>query len=95
MAALAKLQALDPSHSKLADLRARVDSAMQPAEEGVTVSEEPAVEEIAAEDIPSSEVVEEIPVAFEEPAPVEPEAPAIEEKKAERAKIDGANKSAQ
>jgi len=80
LAALAKLQALNPGHPKLAELRAQVEAVTQAtAEEEVQVSEEPAFEELSAEDIPSMEVVEEAPVAVEEPAAVEPEPTVIEE----------------
>ena len=80
MAALAKLQALNPGHPKLAELRVEVEAATQAAaEEEASVSEEPAVEEITAEDVPSVEVVEEAPVAIEEAAPAEPEPPAVQE----------------
>ena len=77
LAALAKLQTLTRDQAKIAELRAEIEAATQPADE-IAVEAEPVVEEITAEDVPSIEVVEEPPVAVEpEPAP-EPE-PAVEE----------------
>ncbi len=79
MAAFAKLQAVSPRHPKIAELRAEVDDALQAAaEQEAAASEEPVVEEITAEDVPSVDVVEEAPVAIEEPAPVEPEPYVVE-----------------
>ncbi len=88
MAALAKLQTLTNDRAKLAQLRAEVDAATQPAEEEASVVE-PVVEELTADDIPTLEVtVEEAPVeeavavaepAVEEPVPSAPEPPAVEE----------------
>ena len=77
MAALAKLQTLTTDEGKIAELRAEIEAATQPAEEEVAVAE-PVMEELTAEDVPSVEVVDETPVAVEEPAAVEPE-PTIEE----------------
>jgi tetratricopeptide (TPR) repeat protein len=75
LAALAKLQTLTQDQAKIDELRAEVDAAMQPAEE-MSVEAEPAIEELTAEDIPSSEVTEDVPVAVEpEPTPE----PAVEE----------------
>jgi pilus assembly protein FimV len=80
MAALAKLQAVSPHHPRLVELRAKVDDALQAAaEQEAEASEEPVVEEITAEDVPSIEVAEEAPVAVEEAAAVQPEPPAVEE----------------
>jgi tetratricopeptide (TPR) repeat protein len=86
MAALAKLQTLTNDRAKLAQLRAEVDAATQPAEEEAALVE-PVVEELTADDIPTLEVTaEEAPVeeavavaesAIEEPAVPEP--PAVEE----------------
>jgi tetratricopeptide (TPR) repeat protein len=75
LAALAKLQTLTQDQARIDELRAEVDAAMQPAEE-ISVEAEPAIEELTAEDIPSSEVTEEVPVEVEpEPTPE----PAVEE----------------
>jgi len=79
MAALAKLQALNPGHPRVAELRAKVDAAtLAEAEAEAASSAEPVVEEITAEDVPSIEVVEEPPVAIEAPA-AEPEPPVVEQ----------------
>ena len=69
MAALAKLQTLTNDKNKLAQIRAEVEAATQPAaEEQVAAVEDAAIEELVAADIPSLEVeVEEAP-AIEEPA---------------------------
>jgi tetratricopeptide (TPR) repeat protein len=79
MAALAKLQALSPKHPKLAELRAAVDAANQVSVEEEAPAVEPVVEELTSDDIPSVEVVDEVPVAVEEAAVAEPEPPAVEE----------------
>jgi tetratricopeptide (TPR) repeat protein len=68
MAALTKLQTLTRDKALLAEIRAEVDAAMQPAVEDVSAAE-PVIEELIPEDIPSLEVeVEEEPAAVEEPA---------------------------
>ena len=78
LAALAKLQTFTRDQAKIDELRTEIDAAMQPAEEAV-VEAEPVMEELTAEDIPSTEVDDEIPVAVEEaPVVVEPE-PVVEE----------------
>ena len=69
LAALAKLQTLTADEAKIAELRAEIEAAAQPAEEAAP---EPVMEEITAEDVPAVEVVDETPVAVEEAA-VEPE----------------------
>ena len=82
MAALAKLQTLTPDKNKLAAIRAEVEAATQPAaEEETGVAEEPVVEELVAEDIPSIEVEveEEAPAAVEEPAVEVEELPVVAE----------------
>ncbi len=78
MAALAKLQTLNPDHAELPELRAEVEAAVlkAAAEEDELV---PAVEELSAEDIAPAEVVDEVPAAIEKPAPVEPEPVVVEE----------------
>jgi tetratricopeptide (TPR) repeat protein len=78
LAALAKLQTLTRDQAKIDELRAEVDAAMQPVEE-IAVESEPVVEELVAEDIPSADVAEEIPVAVQKHAAPEPEAPTVEE----------------
>ena len=68
-AALAKLQTLTKDKALLAEIRAEVEAALQPAVEDVSAAE-PVIEELIPEDIPSLEVeVEEEPAAaVEEPA---------------------------
>ncbi|MFZ0732664.1 MAG: tetratricopeptide repeat protein [Candidatus Sulfotelmatobacter sp.] len=79
MAALAKLQTLTSDKARLAEIRAQVEAAAQAAAAAEeTPAEQPVVEELVAEDIPSVEVVEEVPVAIEGTAPVEPE-PVVED----------------
>src|SRR5208282_5312703 len=72
MAALAKLQTLTSDQHKIAQLRSEVEAAVQAAsDQEVQVEEEPVVEELVAEDIPSAEIeveAEEAPAAIEEPA---------------------------
>ncbi len=66
LAALAKLQTLTRDHAKIAELRAEVEAATQPAEEEIQVEAEPVIEELSADDIPSIEVaVDEAPAAIE------------------------------
>ena len=77
LAALAKLQTLTLDQAKIDELRAEVDAAMQPAEE-IAVEAEPAIEELTADDIPSAEVTEEVPVVVE-PEPVQDLEPVAEE----------------
>ncbi len=86
MAALAKLQTLTNDRARIAELRAEVEAATQPAaEEEAAISVEPVVEELTAADIPTLEVavdaipVDEAPAAVEEPAVSEPEPPVVEE----------------
>jgi tetratricopeptide (TPR) repeat protein len=89
MAALAKLQTLTNDKAKLAQIRAEVDAATQSAaEEEASITAEPVIEELTADDIPTLEVAAaEVPVeevAVEAPvaeaqAVVEPEPPAVEE----------------
>lgn len=77
LAALAKLQTFTHDQAKIDEVQAEIDAALQPAAEAV--EPEPVMEELAAEDVPSAEVVEEAPVAVEEEAiAVEPE-PVAEE----------------
>jgi tetratricopeptide (TPR) repeat protein len=77
LAALAKLQTLTQDKAKIDELRAEIDTAMQPAEE-VAVEAEPVVEELTSDDIPSAEIGEEVPVAVEPETAPEPE-PAVED----------------
>jgi len=78
MAALAKFQTLSRDEAKIAELRAEVEAATQPAEDA-PIAAEPVIEELTADDIPTLEVtVDETPAAVEEPA-AEPEPPAVEE----------------
>src|SRR3984885_6487142 len=80
MAALAKLQTLTDDQAKLGELRAEVEAAaIKLAEEEAPAAPAPVVEELSADDIPSVEVVDEAPVAFEEAVTIEPEPPAVEE----------------
>jgi tetratricopeptide (TPR) repeat protein len=82
LAALAKLQTLTSDKVRLAELRAEVEAATQPAAEQETSAlEEPVIEELVAADIPSIEVAveEEPPAAVEQPAAVEPPAPVVEQ----------------
>lgn len=80
MAALAKLQTLTKDQAKLAELRAEVDAATQAAaEEEASAAAEPVIEELTVDDVPSFDVVEEAPVAMEEPAAVVPEPEPVEE----------------
>jgi tetratricopeptide (TPR) repeat protein len=76
MAALAKLQTLTSDQHKIAQLRSEVEAAVQAAsEEEVQVVDEPVVEELVAEDIPSAEVeaeAEEASTPIEEAAVEEP-----------------------
>ena len=55
LAALAKLQTLTSDENKIAELRAEVEAATQPAEDGA-VEVEPVIEELTADDIPTIEV---------------------------------------
>jgi tetratricopeptide (TPR) repeat protein len=55
LAALAKLQTLTSDEAKIAELRAEVEAATQPAEDGA-VEVEPVIEELTADDIPTLEV---------------------------------------
>jgi tetratricopeptide (TPR) repeat protein len=80
MAALVKLQTLTKDQAKLAELRAEVEAASQAAaEEEAAAAAEPVVEDLTADDVPSFDVVEEAPVAIEEPAAVVPEPEPVEE----------------
>jgi len=82
VATLAKLQALTSSsqQARFAELRAEVDAAVQEAEaSAVSASEEPVVEELTADDIPSPQAVEEPPAAVPKRAPSRPAQPVIEE----------------
>ena len=80
MAALAKLQTLTKDQAKLRELRAEVDAATQAAaEEEASAAAEPVIEELTVDDVPSFDVVEEAPVAMEEPAAVVPEPEPVEE----------------
>jgi tetratricopeptide (TPR) repeat protein len=81
LAALAKLQTLTQDQAKIDELRAEVEEAT-PAAEEVAVAEEPAIEEITVDDIPSAEIAVEATV--EEVAP----AVQVEEIKAEEVKIE-------
>ncbi len=78
MAALAKFQTLSRDATKIAELRAEVEAATQPAEDA-PVAAEPVIEELTADDIPTLEVTVETPAAAEEPAveeiPIVAEAP--------------------
>ena len=82
MAALAKLQTQTRDHAKLAQLRAEVEAATaKKAEHEATAVEEPVVEELTSDDIPTIEVeADEAPAAIEEPAvAIEEPVAAIEE----------------
>ena len=76
MAALAKLQAQAPDHTKLEELRTEVEAAARALAEEEAARVAPVVEELSAVDIPSVEV-EEVPAAAE--LAVEPEAAAAQE----------------
>lgn len=79
MAGLAKLQTLTSDQAKIAEIRAEIEAATQASEQEAPAPE-PVIEEITADDVPSFEVALEAPVAaVEEPAPVVPEPPAVEE----------------
>jgi tetratricopeptide (TPR) repeat protein len=80
MAALAKLQTLTSDQSRIEEIRAEVDAAVQEAAEAkAAAAAEPLVEELAVEE-PSVEVIEEAPVVPETPVVAqEPEPPAMEE----------------
>ena len=82
MATLARLQTLTSNHGKLDEIRSEVEAAMEAAQQekaraqrspepAAEVSEEIAVEELTADDIPSAETVESD--VEEKPAVVEPE----------------------
>jgi tetratricopeptide (TPR) repeat protein len=79
MAALAKLQTLSHDQAHVDELRAEIEAATQSAaQEEISVAEEPVVEELTADDIPSAKAeVEEASAAVDEPAVAEP--PAAEE----------------
>ena len=77
LAALTKLQTLTTDEAKIAELRAEIEAAAQPAAEE-EVATEPVMEEMTAEDVPSAEAVDETPVVAEEAAVVGPE-PVVEE----------------
>ena len=80
MAGLAKLQTLTSDKYRLAEIRAEVEAAAQEAAEArAQAAAEPVAEELTADDVPAFEVVEQAPVAIEEPVPPAPEPPAIEE----------------
>src|SRR5215472_9047818 len=80
VATLAKLQALTSSsqQARFAELRAEVNAAVQEAK-SASASDEPVVEELTADDIPSTEAVEEPPPAVPKRAPSRPAQPVIEE----------------
>ena len=82
MAALAKLQTQTRDHAKLAQLRAEVEAATaKKAEEEAAAVEEPVVEELTSDDIPTIEVEADEALASHEEAAVTIEEPvaAIEE----------------
>jgi pilus assembly protein FimV len=81
MAALAKLQSVTSSsqQARFAELRAEVEAAAQEAEAHAASSNEPVVEELTAEDVPSGDSAEEMTVEVEEPTPVASVPPAVEE----------------
>jgi len=56
LAALAKLQTLTSDQDKIAELRAEVEAASQPAGEDGAVELEPVIEELTADDIPTIEL---------------------------------------
>ena len=85
MAALAKLQTLSTDQAKIAEIRAEVEAATQPAEEEVAV--EPVVEQVAVEDIPTIEVEAEEVAVEEAPAPVVEPEPAMAEAAIEEEEI--------
>ena len=75
-AALAKLEGQTSDRSKVAELRAEVEAALQQAAEHETAaSAEPVMEELTADDIPSAD---EEPVEIAEVEVAEAEAPAVE-----------------
>ena len=72
-AALAKLQVITQDPAQLAEIRAEIEAATQatPAEDEVAAPEH-SIDEIVVEDIPSAEIVVELPVDVEEPVAAEP-----------------------
>ena len=79
MAGLAKLQTLTTDKAKVDEVRAEVEAAMMEAAEAqAPPAPEPVFEELTADDVPSFEVVEEVPAPAEIPVAAAPQASAIE-----------------